>query len=344
MTAWMVRAGRNGEREETALEERVVVIDWRELDDLSGATNRDEIRARLASAAPHLSDNAVTNYAGQIWSFVGRIQKGDLVVLPLKSSAAVALGRVVGDYRFEPEAPLDARHRRRVEWLREDVPRSALGQDLLYTLGAFLTVCQVRRNNAEDRLRAIAAGRDDPGPLVDDEELSPASSSDEATAPIDLERYGRDRIQALITRHFAGHELARLVDQILEAQGYHTFRSPAGPDGGVDVLAGGGPMGFDAPRICVQVKTGEADAPTVRDLQGTMNNFGAEQGLLVAWRGFKRGVREAARRNFFRIRLWDSDDVIDQLTAVYERLPAETRDQIPLTQVWTVVSAAEEPA
>lgn len=102
-------------------------------------------------------------------------------------------------------------------------------------------------------------------------------------------------------------------------------------------------MGFDAPRICVQVKTGEADAPTVRDLQGTMNNFGAEQGLLVAWRGFKRGVREEARRNFFRIRLWDSDDVIDRLTDVYDHLPANTRDQLPLTRVWTVVSAAEEP-
>jgi restriction system protein len=166
---------------------------------------------------------------------------------------------------------------------------------------------------------------------------------DEATAPVDLERYGRDRIQALITRHYAGHELARLVDEILKAEGYHTFRSPAGPDGGVDVLAGGGPMGFESPRTCVQVKTGEADAPMVRDVQGTVNNFGAEQGLLVAWRGFKRGGREEARRNFFRIRLWDSDDVIDQLTGVYEHLPAETRDRIPLTQVWTVVSAAEEP-
>jgi restriction system protein len=102
-------------------------------------------------------------------------------------------------------------------------------------------------------------------------------------------------------------------------------------------------MGFDSPRICVQVKTGEADAPMVRDLQGTMENFGAETGLLVAWRGFKRGVREEARRRFFKIRLWDSDDLLDRLTAVYDRLPAETRDQIPLTQVWTVVSAAEEP-
>lgn len=343
MTVWMVRAGRDGEREDTALEDRVVLIGFPELNDLSAVSSRDEVRALLATAAPHLSDNAISNYAGQVWSFIGRIQVGDLVALPLKSSAAIAIGKVVGEYRYDPNAPPDARHRRAVDWLREDVPRSAFGQDLLYSLGAFLTVCQIKRNNAEDRIRAIVSGQEDPGPLVDEVEPSTGTASDEETALVDLERYGRDRIAALITRRFAGHELARLVDQILQAEGYHTFRSPAGPDGGVDVLAGGGPMGFDAPRICVQVKTGEADAPTVRDLQGTMENFGAETGLLVAWRGFKRGVRDEARRKFFRIRLWDSDDVIDRLTATYGRLPAETRDLIPLTQVWTVVSAAEEP-
>lgn len=343
MTVWMVRAGKDGEREDTALEEKIVVLGWRELEDLSGVTSRDEVRARLVSVAPHLSNSAVSNYAGQIWSFIGRIEKDDLVVLPLRASAAIAIGRVVGDYRYEPTAPSDARHRRAVQWLREDAPRSTFGQDLLYSLGAFLTVCQIKRNNAEERIRVIASGGEDPGLLVD-EPAAADTASDEGTALVDLERYGRDRIAALITRRFAGHELARLVEEILQAEGYHTFRSPAGPDGGVDVLAGGGPMGFDPPRICVQVKTGEADAPTVRDLQGTMNNFGAEQGLLVAWQGFKRGVREEARRSFFRMRLWDSDDLIDRLTAVYDRLPAETRDQIPLTQVWTVVSAAEEPA
>lgn len=340
----MVRAGRGGEREDIALEDSVVLIGFPELGDLAGVTSRDEIRSRLSAAAPHLSDNAIINYAGQVWSFVGRIESGDLVVLPLKSSAAIAIGKVTGGYAYDASAPPDARHRRAVEWLREDVPRSAFGQDLLYSLGAFLTVCQIKRNNAEERIRAIASGREDPGPLLDEvEPTAGGSSPDEETALVDLERYGRDRIAALITRRFAGHELARIVEEVLQAEGYHTFRSPAGPDGGVDVLAGGGPMGFDPPRICVQVKTGEADAPTVRDLQGTMENFGAETGLLVAWRGFKRGVREEARRRFFKIRLWDSDDLIDRLTAVYERLPAETRDQLPLTQVWTVVSAAEEP-
>ncbi|MHB9036592.1 MAG: hypothetical protein ACYC64_07985 [Armatimonadota bacterium] len=30
--------------------------------------------------------------------------------------------------------------------------------------------------------------------------------------------------------------------------------SPPGSDGGADILAGGGAMGFNPPRLCIQVK------------------------------------------------------------------------------------------
>jgi restriction system protein len=89
------------------------------------------------------------------------------------------------------------------------------------------------------------------------------------------------------------------------------------------------------------VKTSEADGSTLRDLQGTMQNFGADYGLLVAWRGLKKGVRSEARRSFFKMRLWDAGDVVEQLTAVYDRLPADVRDDLPLTQIWTVVGGEE---
>jgi hypothetical protein len=69
---------------------------------------------------------------------MNRIKKGDLVALPLKSAPAVAFGRVTGGYRFDPDAPDEVRHERQVQWIREDVPRSEIDQELLYSLGAFM--------------------------------------------------------------------------------------------------------------------------------------------------------------------------------------------------------------
>ena len=264
------------------------------------------------------------------------IQVDDLVALPLHGSAAIAFGRVTGPYQYEAPAPPDARHRRPVEWVRDDVPRTAFDQDLLFSLGGASTVFQVRRNDAETRIRAMLSGVSPPGP--------PGSEHDDFAEPpeptVDVAEYGRDQIRTLIARRFAGHGLARLVDAVLRAKGYATYLSPEGPDQGIDVLVGGGPMGLDSPRIAVQVKTGTVDSPTVSQLQGAMDNFGAEQGLMVAWGGFRRGVESEARRRFFRLRLWDSDRLIDELTAVYDRLPADVRDELPLTQVWAVVGEA----
>jgi restriction system protein len=57
----------------------------------------------------------------------------------------------------------ERRHTRRVKWVRPDVPRDEFHQDLLYSLGAFMTVCQITRNDAEARVAAILEGKQDPG-------------------------------------------------------------------------------------------------------------------------------------------------------------------------------------
>ena len=51
-----------------------------------------------------------------------------------------------------------------------------------------------------------------------------------------------------------------------------------------------------------------------------MNNVNAEYGLLVSWSGFKDSVAREEAKQFFRIRLWDSNDVIRELFENYESL------------------------
>ncbi|MFL5386815.1 MAG: restriction endonuclease [Longimicrobiaceae bacterium] len=153
----------------------------------------------------------------------------------------------------------------------------------------------------------------------------------------------RARIRSFITRRFRAAELERLVAALLEAQGYRTHRTPAGPDGGVDMIAGRGPMGFDPPRLCVQVKSGEkpADVRVVRELRGVMSQLKADHGLLVSWSGFTPHARKEARQVYFQLRLWDGDDVLGALFEHYDRLPEDIRVELPLQRLWILLPEAE---
>lgn len=337
MALWMVRAGRNGERESFALDEGLAVVGWEELSDLTNVESREDLRALCNEVYANENVNRINNWVGQLWAFRGRIEVGDLVALPLKTQPAVAIGKATGPYHYRAQASDSVRHVRAVEW-EKVVPRSNLGQDLLYSLGAFMTVCRIQRNDAEVRVEAILEGKPDPGfklavPQDEDEGVT------DDTAPPDLEEYGRDQIRSYIGQKFKGHDLARLVDILLRVQGYQTEMSLPGADGGVDVIAGRGPLGFDAPRICVQVKSSEdpADVKVVRELRGVLKDFGADQGLFVSWGGYKQSVPSEARKRFFEVRLWDAGDLVDSLLENYDRLPDAIRAELPLKRIWTLV-------
>src|SRR5437868_4152350 len=98
MAIWLVRAGGHGEHEETALQKGIVVIGWDELPDLSAVKSRESLAQLMKETYPDDSVNRLTNWTGQVWAFRDRIQPGDLVVLPLKTRSAIAIGEVNGPY------------------------------------------------------------------------------------------------------------------------------------------------------------------------------------------------------------------------------------------------------
>jgi restriction system protein len=68
-----------------------------------------------------------------------------------------------------------------------------------------------------------------------------------------------------------------------------------------------------------------------------MSNFGAEQGLLVAWGGFKQSVGNEARQLFFNVRLWDQGELVRAVLEHYDRLPDDLQAELPLKRIWTLV-------
>ena len=127
--------------------------------------------------------------------------------------------------------------------------------------------------------------------------------------------------------------------KVLQTEGFITQVAPPGPDGGIDVFAGRGPLGLDSPRLIVQVKSGASavDVKVVRELNGVLSAQNADQGLLVAWGGVTKPARQEMRSQIFRVRVWDADQLVNALLRNYDNLSDELRADLPLKRVWTLV-------
>lgn len=342
---WLVRLGKNGEYEGAALDQNVLSIGFGMTDDLSAAEDRDAIHAHIVERFADAKPGRQKNFAAQVNQFVNRMQTGDIVVSPLKTQSCIAIGEVAGPYQQrEDGGPM-----RKVKWRRTDVARDTFKQDLLYSFGAIGTVCEISRNDALNRVLAVASGGKDPGygsapDLPTNTRAADENGTDEASQVVNLASIARDQIEARISSIFTGHDLTALVSAILQAQGYVTHVSPPGPDAGYDIVAGQGPLGFDAPRLVVQVKSGNivVDHPTLQSLNGCIHDANADHGLIVSWSGFKPTVRKETNKQYFRVRFWGRDELIDALLSVYDRLPEDIRAALPLKRTWTLVPDNEE--
>ena len=342
---FLVRAGQSGEDEDRVLEDNIAILGYLDVPSLASATDYKGVQEIVARTFPDAKRGAVGNFAGQLCAFAVAMKEGDLVVLPRKRTSQIAIGRVSGPYSYR-EVDGTFRHTRPVEWLQTELPRTTFEQDLLYSFGAFMTVCRISRNDAERRVAAVAEGKSDPGPSVSLEtQAAQVPDLDEQSEGLpDLSQLARDQIVAHIQARFSGHALANLVDAVLCADGWVTTTSSPGPDGGVDILAGRGSLGLDEPRLCVQVKSqnSPADVTVYRTLLGTMQTFNAQQGLLVCWGGFKKTVLTEARTGHFSIRLWDSGKLVEAIYRTYEQLTPEVQAELPLKQEWVLVVEESE--
>lgn len=335
MSIWLFRAGKNGEYEEKFLTEGRIYLTWNDLSiDLKKYEERETLLQKLQNLYSSEKVNTIKNWASQIYPIAFRMEIGDWVVLPSKRTSTIHIGKITGEYCFAEENGNPYYHYRDVDWFARDIPRNNFDQDILYSFGAFMTVCKITRNDAEKRIK-LMAGNDwktittAVTTFDDADDAAPDSQTN-------LEEAVYDSIAKYIIHKFQGHKMEELIEEILKAKGFTVYHSKPGPDGGKDLLAAGGEMGFASPKICVQVKTQSTavDRIILDQLGGVMHNYSADYGLLVSWSGFKDSVTREVGKQFFRIRLWDAHDVIKELFANYEKLSPSIRAEIPLKQIW----------
>ncbi|MET8204280.1 restriction endonuclease [Micromonospora taraxaci] len=351
--AWVIRSGRHGERDQWALVNGFSGGGWREVPDLSPCASREDVAKVVEATWPGASVGKRHNFTGQLWALRSRIRPKDLLVMPLKTTKQIAFGRVTGGYHYRAdEGEADRRHVVTVDWQRIDLPRAAVKQDLLFTLGSAMSIFAPSKNNATARLEHLLTYGTDPGNAAlsgttpktaatsQASDTAAQTDVDEPELAADIEQVALDQITARIAEEFAGHDLATLVTAILTAEGFHCTLAPPGPDGGIDITAGRGPLGLDSPRLLAQVKSGsQIGSPIVAQLHGVMTTHGAEQGLLVAWGGLTKPARDTLKNQHLRVRVWEAADVVDAVLRTYDRLPEEIRAQVPLRRVWMLSDA-----
>ncbi|CAM5774439.1 hypothetical protein LMIY3S_04521 [Labrys miyagiensis] len=315
-------------------------------EDISSLKDRDALTQKMNEINPGAKPRSNAIFGAQVNQFVNVAQTGDLVVCPMKTNSTIWIGRFKGPYRSGAAGEVT----RQVEWLKTDVPRDSFRQDLLYSLGSVMTVCEISRNNAVERVQQLLRTGRDPGDGIGNGLNSKVASKSgvaivdqpvdiSADQGIDLGQAARDQIERRIASVFSGHDLTRLVAAILDVQGYRTRTTPPGADKGIDIVAGNGPLGLDSPRIVVQVKSGDiiVDQPTVQALIGSIQDAHADHGLIVSWGGFTAAVNRRLNELYFRVRLWGRAEIMNNLLATYDHLPEDIRAELPLKRTWTLV-------
>lgn len=334
---WLCRAGRYGEHENKFLEENRVYCTWENLPvSILQFSTKQNLQQYFVDNDSDVKEKTAMNWASQVWPFAHEMKKGEIIALPSKIKPVIHFGRIVGDYEFLPENSNPYYHAHQVDWFACDIPRVNFDQDILYSFGAFMTICRIKQ---EDRVQAVINAYKQ-GKKVPQVTLSDEDNGEEIR---DIENEALRVITDLMIQKTKGHGLAKIVDAILRAKGFTTYVSPAGPDKGVDILASAGTLGFGSPKICVQVKS--ADAPVDRivldQLGGVMKNFNAEYGLLVSWSGFKSSVINETAKQFFEIRLWTHKEIIEEFLRHYDQMDDEIKELIPLKKIWVVNSIEE---
>lgn len=127
MRLWKVGLGANGEYEKDATEKNLLTIGFGITKDIGQVKTREAMASLMEELHPDLKTKTRLNYAAQVNQFVNVIQAGDIVVCPMKVLGSFWIGKIVGGYAPQPET---GRATRSIEWLRTNVPRDAIKQDL----------------------------------------------------------------------------------------------------------------------------------------------------------------------------------------------------------------------
>jgi len=121
------------------IKEKVIALGWGKDVDFTSAKNRNDIAKLYESRYKIDSDFDFSIIAPD--NFRNKMKVGDIIFISNGNLIMSAIGRVAGDYYYEPDAPINFNHFRKVEWLLVDqeipvekVMKKKFSQQAIYKL------------------------------------------------------------------------------------------------------------------------------------------------------------------------------------------------------------------
>ena len=324
--AWMIRAGNDNELASHLEKANVVAIGWEAMGDLSGLNTRELFKAKYIEAYPNHSLGRINVNAGQVYRFVRDIKESDYALTYLKDSREVLIGQVTGPYEYKPDLFDDLSQEypqtRPVQWLKQ-VSRDDFSAAARNSMGSTLTVF-----NLDDHLEEIHQ-------TITSEIITPLPNDADESPPFfeDVNEKAKELIADLVSR-LDPYDFQDLVAAVLRAMGYRAFSASPGRDRGIDITAYPDALGFERPRIKVQVKhrTGSSSGPEMRSFLGALRS--GDNGLYVSTGGFTNDARLEASQAHEPVTILDRDGFIKLMLEHYDQLEPEFQAKVPLRRVW----------
>ena len=177
---WGIHGGKTGDADTLFLKNSCVALGWDLVGNLGRiAADREAFKKAIQSAYPAGRPGAIPNNAGQLFRFKHEMKVGDYAIYPSKRDRLVHIGRVTGEYRYDPQFSSGYPHVREVNWLHH-VPRTSFNQGALYAIGSAMSFFQVK-NYADEFIAVIDGTQPTVAPEVDDTVVAMGSDIEEST-------------------------------------------------------------------------------------------------------------------------------------------------------------------
>lgn len=149
MAIWVCRTGANGQFAKVFFENNAIYLTRDGLYFNIAEASKEDVINRLNELQPGAAKQTIGNVWSQVDMFARRMNIGDIVLIPQKSTPQISVGKITSEYRYACNKGFPFQHERTVSFIHHAINTTTFPHDIRCTLGAFRTIFSI---NQEERM------------------------------------------------------------------------------------------------------------------------------------------------------------------------------------------------